>query len=1011
MKIHMVKKGDSLYKIAQKYNVDLDKVIEANPHIANPDQINVGEKVKIPGMPTKPHHHEGQHHDGQHHDGQHHEGHHHEGQHHDGYHHEGQHHDGHHHGGQHHEPHHLVKHIVQQGDTLWKLSKAWGIPLKEMIEVNTQLKNPSVLMTGETVYIPKKGHKEQEGVQGYQPHHGGTAHGKKNTAPIQPVVPVPEVVEHKPEVVQPPPSPEINQITKITEINLNLAKVTDHKEEVKIELPAQPAPKVELPVIEQPPVQPVPQPPVPEYQLPQLVLPQIELPSYTPQPPPQHPCEPVVPTPYPAYVKEAEAIPDCGGYPEIFPMIQPCPPYAPFVSPYGHHHEMWKKEPCGCDGGLPVPYGHHGAYEGGWGHPQTLPYPSVEIPQGIPSYQAMAAPEEEFIQPAGHIQAQPYPSQPWFPSQPGLYGGMGVGPDLNTPYTDGTYCAEKPAFGQHPGYPEPYMPFGHEGFEHGGYGNVGGWPQSHEQAGGWPQGLMPQQWAEQGQHAPGGYGDVGGWPQSHEQAGGWPQGLAPQQRSEQGQYARGGHEQESVWTQGYASPQEAEQAAYALGSREQAGVWSQGYASPQEAEQAAYALGGQEQAGVWPQGYASPQEAEQAAYASGGREQAGVWPQGYASPQEVEQAAYASGGHEQAGGWPQGYASPQEVEQAAYASGIREQAGGWPQGYASPQEAEQAAYASVSREQAGGWPQDFAPQQQPVQGQYAPGGYGEGGGWPQGFALQQQPVQGQYAPGGYGEGGGWPQGFAPQQQPVQGQYAPGGYGEGGGWPQGFAPQQQPVQGQYAPGGYGEGGGWPQGFAPQPYGSQAFAAGLASIPPSAGKKDCGCGCGGAKKGRGQTPETTNFPAYPSGFDPYTGGAQQSTYTPFTSYGQPDWERIYPPAFPVPYGYGPDQEGAVNPYAQIPQPAYAVSGPQFQGASNGIEGFQGSEQGYGDSEARIHLADQEEESDSFLKTQTKAKKTSAPKKSKASKSSVRTIIRKSGRSAPKQTVSANVPWMNV
>ncbi|MFF2156196.1 LysM peptidoglycan-binding domain-containing protein [Paenibacillus chitinolyticus] len=869
---------------------------------------------------------------------------------------------------------------MQQGDTLWKLSKAWGIPLKEMIEVNTQLKNPSVLMTGETVYIPKKGHKEQEGVQGYQPHHGGTAHGKKNTAPIQPVVPVPEVVEQKPEVVQPPPSPEINQITKITEINLNVAKVTDHKEEVKIELPPQPAPKVELPVIEQPPVQPVPQPPVqpqvPEYQLPQLVLPQIELPSYTPQPPPQHPCEPVVPAPYPAYVKEAEAIPDCGGYPEILPMIQPCPPYAPFVSPYGHHHEMWKKEPCGCDGELPVLYGHHGAYEGGWGHPQTLPYPNVEIPQGIPSYQAMVSPEEEFIQPAGHIQAQPYPSQPWFPSQPGLYGGMGVGPDLNTPYTDGAYCAEKPAFGQHPGHPEPYAPYGHGGYEHGGYGDVGGWPQSHEQADGWPQGYAPQQWADQGQHAPGGYGDVGGWPQ----------GLAPQQWSEQGQYARGGHEQEGVWTQGYASPEEAEQAAYALGSREQAGVWSQGYASPQEAEQAAFASGSREQAGGWPQGYASPQEAEQAAFASGGREQGGGWPQGYASPEEAEQAVYALGGPEQAGGWPQGYASPQEAEQAAYASGSREQAGGWPQGY--------------------------APQQQPVQGQYTPGGYGEGGGWPQGFAPQQQPVQGQYAPGGYGEGGGWPQGYAPQQQPVQGQYAPGGYGEGGGWPQGYAPQQ-PVQGQYAPGGYGEGGGWPQGFTPQPYGSQAFTAGLASIPPWAGKKDCGCGCGcgGAKKGRGQVPEATNFPAFPSGFVPYAGGAQQSPYTPSTSYGQPDWERIYPPAFPVPYGYGPDQGGAVNPYAQIPQPTYAVSGPQFQGASNGIEGFQGSEQGYGDSEARIHLADQEEESDSFLETQTKAQKTSAPKKSKASKSSVRTTIRKSGRRAPKQTVSANVPWMNV
>ncbi|WP_233568201.1 LysM peptidoglycan-binding domain-containing protein [Cohnella faecalis] len=74
MKIHMVKKGDTLYLIAQKYNVSLEDVLKANPEIENPDVIDVGMKVKIPGPPT---------------------------------------------------PALLHQHIVQQGDTLWKLSKAW----------------------------------------------------------------------------------------------------------------------------------------------------------------------------------------------------------------------------------------------------------------------------------------------------------------------------------------------------------------------------------------------------------------------------------------------------------------------------------------------------------------------------------------------------------------------------------------------------------------------------------------------------------------------------------------------------------------------------------------------------------------------------------------------------------------------------------------------------------------------------------------------------------------------
>jgi LysM repeat protein len=109
VKIHIVKKGDTLYELSKKYNVDLEKLIAANPHIADPNVIDVGMKVKIPTSPVSV------------------------------------------------QPpaDYLYKHVVVQGDTLWKLGKAWGIPLNEMIAANPQLKNPNVLMTGEIVYIPK----------------------------------------------------------------------------------------------------------------------------------------------------------------------------------------------------------------------------------------------------------------------------------------------------------------------------------------------------------------------------------------------------------------------------------------------------------------------------------------------------------------------------------------------------------------------------------------------------------------------------------------------------------------------------------------------------------------------------------------------------------------------------------------------------------------------------------------------------------------------------------------
>ncbi|WP_227872037.1 LysM peptidoglycan-binding domain-containing protein [Paenibacillus albus] len=182
MKIHIVKKGDTLYLIAQKYNVSLEEIIKLNPEITNPDQIGIGMKVKVPTGSN-------------------------------------------HHGGQMDIMH---QHVVQQGDTLWKLSKAWGVPLGDMIKANPQLKNPNVLLTGEIVNIPTPGssgmmHDMSEsngngkgtghhmlsptsvmhGVQGLM---GKIPTGKKPTGqkPSTMPMPIPEVL---PEAVEPAPAP------------------------------------------------------------------------------------------------------------------------------------------------------------------------------------------------------------------------------------------------------------------------------------------------------------------------------------------------------------------------------------------------------------------------------------------------------------------------------------------------------------------------------------------------------------------------------------------------------------------------------------------------------------------------------------------------------------------------------------------------------------------------------------------------------------------------------------
>ncbi|WP_185897410.1 LysM peptidoglycan-binding domain-containing protein [Paenibacillus zeisoli] len=154
MKLHIVQQGDTLYNLSKKYAVPLQKLIDANPQISNPDQLSVGDKVKVPamGVPVA--------------------------------------------GGD----NVVYKHTVKEGDTLWKLSNAWGIPLQTLINANPQLGNPDVLNVGEVVNIPTAGSGNGNGLTASQAEVPQVIGGKKNTAPIEaaplplPVIPVPENV-------------------------------------------------------------------------------------------------------------------------------------------------------------------------------------------------------------------------------------------------------------------------------------------------------------------------------------------------------------------------------------------------------------------------------------------------------------------------------------------------------------------------------------------------------------------------------------------------------------------------------------------------------------------------------------------------------------------------------------------------------------------------------------------------------------------------------------------------
>lgn len=158
MKIHIVKKGDTLYELAKKYNTPLDQIIALNPQIADPNQIEIGMKVKIPSVPK------------------------------------------------HVDPpasDFVYKHVIQQGDSLWKLGKAWDVPLQAMIKANAHLKNPNVLMTGDVVYVPKMQHGHTQGNQ---------HHKKLSTEPFAPVPmpqPMPPADAYEQPIIPSPQAPVV----------------------------------------------------------------------------------------------------------------------------------------------------------------------------------------------------------------------------------------------------------------------------------------------------------------------------------------------------------------------------------------------------------------------------------------------------------------------------------------------------------------------------------------------------------------------------------------------------------------------------------------------------------------------------------------------------------------------------------------------------------------------------------------------------------------------------------
>jgi len=45
-------------------------------------------------------------------------------------------------------------HRVVRGDTMWKISRSYGVTLDELIDANPQIKNPNLIYPGNIIYVP-----------------------------------------------------------------------------------------------------------------------------------------------------------------------------------------------------------------------------------------------------------------------------------------------------------------------------------------------------------------------------------------------------------------------------------------------------------------------------------------------------------------------------------------------------------------------------------------------------------------------------------------------------------------------------------------------------------------------------------------------------------------------------------------------------------------------------------------------------------------------------------------
>lgn len=94
---YYVKKGDTLRKIAAKFNTTVDAILKVNPNITNQNLIYVGQAITLPAG--------------------------------------------------------LSTHVVQKGDTLKSIASRYGTTVEKLLGLNPEIKNPNLIYVGQIIKL------------------------------------------------------------------------------------------------------------------------------------------------------------------------------------------------------------------------------------------------------------------------------------------------------------------------------------------------------------------------------------------------------------------------------------------------------------------------------------------------------------------------------------------------------------------------------------------------------------------------------------------------------------------------------------------------------------------------------------------------------------------------------------------------------------------------------------------------------------------------------------------